>query len=46
VATDGAYGLELAACQSLVRRLGGSLRAEAMPGGEAVVVELPAAPGA
>ena len=46
VVTDGAYGLELAACQSLVRRLGGGLRAEAVPGGEAVVVELPAAAGA
>jgi signal transduction histidine kinase len=43
---EEAHGLELAACQSLVRRLGGSLRAEAGPGGgEAVVVELPAARG-
>lgn len=34
----GAHPLELAACQSLVRRLGGSLRAEARPGGGLVVV--------
>jgi hypothetical protein len=33
----------VAACQSLVRRLGGAVRAEPVPGGEAVIVELPAA---
>jgi signal transduction histidine kinase len=43
VGLEGGHGLELAACQSLVRRLGGSLRAEPLPGGEAIVVELPAA---
>ena len=42
-AAEGPHALELAACQSLVRRLGGSLRAEASPdGGEAVAIELPA----
>jgi signal transduction histidine kinase len=40
---NGTQGLELAACQSLVRRLGGSIRAEPLPDGEAMVVELPAA---
>jgi signal transduction histidine kinase len=40
---EGARGLEMAACQSLVRRLGGAIRAEATPCGEALVVELPAA---
>jgi hypothetical protein len=45
IAADGAHGLELAACQSLVRRLGGAVRTEPVPGGEAVVVELPAASG-
>ena len=44
VASDGAHGLEFAACQAVVRRLGGSMRAEPIPDGEAVVVELPAAP--
>jgi signal transduction histidine kinase len=44
VATDGCHGLELAACQSLVRRLAGSMHAEEIPGGEAIVVDLPAAP--
>jgi hypothetical protein len=46
LASEGTHGLELAACQSLVRRLGGTLRAEPGPNGrEAVVVELPAARG-
>jgi signal transduction histidine kinase len=40
---DGVVGLELAACQSLVRRLGGSVRAEATADGEALLVDLPAA---
>jgi C4-dicarboxylate-specific signal transduction histidine kinase len=41
---DGAAGLELAAAQSLVRRLGGELRAEPRPdGGVGVVVDLPGA---
>jgi signal transduction histidine kinase len=43
LAVDGGQGLELAACQSLVRRLGGQMRAEPTPGGEAIVVELPTA---
>jgi signal transduction histidine kinase len=42
VGTEGTYGLELAACQSLVRRLGGAVRVEPMANGEAIVVELPA----
>jgi hypothetical protein len=41
--TEGIHGLELAACQSLMRRLGGSMRTELISGGEALVVELPAA---
>jgi C4-dicarboxylate-specific signal transduction histidine kinase len=45
VASEGAHGLEFAASQSVVRRLGGSIRAEPIPDGEAVVIELPAAPG-
>jgi C4-dicarboxylate-specific signal transduction histidine kinase len=45
-AGEGPHGLELAACLSLVRRLGGSMRVEVGPdGGEAVAVELPAARG-
>jgi hypothetical protein len=42
VNADGSQGLEIAACQSIVRRLGGSIRAEPTPDGEALVVELPA----
>jgi signal transduction histidine kinase len=39
---DGPAGLELAAARSLVRRLGGELRAESRPdGGARVVVDLP-----
>jgi signal transduction histidine kinase len=41
----GVNGLEMAACQSIVRRLGGRIRAEALPGGGLeVIAELPAAP--
>jgi hypothetical protein len=41
---DGPHGLELATCQSLVRRLSGSLRVErGLDGREAIVIELPAA---
>jgi signal transduction histidine kinase len=43
VNAEGPNGLEIAACQSIVRRLGGSIRAEPTPDGEALVVELPAA---
>jgi hypothetical protein len=43
VNAEGPHGLEIAACQSIVRRLGGSMRAEPTPDGEAIVVELPAA---
>ena len=43
IGTEGIQGLEMAACQSLVRRLGGSMRGEPVPDGEALVVELPAA---
>jgi hypothetical protein len=43
VNADGPQGLEIAACQSIVRRLGGSIRAEPTPDGEAIVVELPGA---
>ncbi len=39
----GLHGLELAACQSLVRRLGGSIRTETISASEAVMVDLPAA---
>jgi hypothetical protein len=45
VNADGPHGLEIAACQSIVRRLRGSIRAEPVPDGEALVVELPAAGG-
>jgi signal transduction histidine kinase len=42
-ARPGTYGLELAACQSLARRLRGKLTAEHRPGGGAVyVLDLPA----
>lgn len=48
VTRDGTNPLELAACKTLVRRLDGSIQAEARPaGGIAVTVRLPAAaPGA
>jgi signal transduction histidine kinase len=42
---EGINGLELAAAQSLVRRLSGSMRTEPAADGEAIVVELPAANG-
>jgi hypothetical protein len=43
VCAEQPNGLEVAACQSLVRRLGGALAAEApRPGAVAVVVTLPA----
>lgn len=40
---EGIDGLELAAAQSLVRRLSGSMRSESTADAEAIVVELPAA---
>jgi signal transduction histidine kinase len=40
---DGASGLELAACRSIVRRAGGRLQARARPGGGLIVIaDLPA----
>jgi signal transduction histidine kinase len=46
VVRPGTQPLELASCRSIVRRLGGKLRAETYPsGGMVVVIDLPTAPG-
>ena len=41
--SDGGYAFELAACQSIVRRMGGTIRTEALADSEAIVIELPPA---